>query len=272
MLINLCSASCAVANVPPPVQLGQVYQGELLSEYLLSEKFDGIRAIWRNRELRTRAGNKIYAPAWFTQDLPDVWLDGELWFKRNKFEYVASTVSKLEPLDHEWRNITYRVFDAPNLTEPFSTRAKYYTQLLQLLNIPHVIPIKQIALDEQSNLQALLKTYTSKGAEGVMLHKASALFYDGRSPHLLKVKPYMDSEAIVIAHITGSGKYAGLMGSILVEYTNNNNQVIRFKIGTGFSDSERANPPCIGCVVSFKYHGFTRNGIPRFASFIRIRQ
>ncbi len=32
------------------------------------------------------------------------------------------------------------------------------------------------------------------------------------------------------------------------------------------------NPPSIGTIVTFKYYGFTKNGIPKFASFLRVRQ
>ncbi|MBK1621746.1 hypothetical protein CKO42_25850 [Lamprobacter modestohalophilus] len=39
---------------------------------------------------------------------------------------------------------------------------------------------------------------------------------------------------------------------------------------THFSDAERATPPPIGSIVSFKYHGRTKYGRPRFASFLRI--
>jgi DNA ligase-1 len=46
----------------------------------------------------------------------------------------------------------------------------------------------------------------------------------------------------------------------------------RFYIGTGLSDAERAHPPAIGSLVTFRYRGFTHNGIPRFASFMRVRE
>jgi len=256
----------------PFVQLSKVYKGEDPSQYLLSEKYDGVRAIWRHQQLRSRTGKLIHAPIWFTQKLPNVWLDGELWFERNSFEYVASTVSKNEPNEAEWRNITYMVFDAPNLQQPFRERAAYYTELIQALNIPHIKAVEQITLNKQSNLQTLLDSYTKQGAEGLMLHKAGAPFTTGRSAHVLKVKPYMDAEAKVIKHISGSGKYSDMMGAILVEFIANNQTTIHFKIGTGFSDYERANPPCIGCVITFKYHGFTKRGVPRFASFLRMHQ
>jgi len=46
-----------------------------------------------------------------------------------------------------------------------------------------------------------------------------------------------------------------------------NNKVI--KIGTGFSDAQRENPPEIGCIITFKYYGLTSKGNPRFPVFLR---
>ena len=71
----------------------------------------------------------------------------------------------------------------------------------------------------------------------------------------------------MIAHLPGKGKYEGMLGSILVETETG----IRFKIGSGFSDQERQNPPPIGSTITYKFTGKTSNNIPRFASFMRIR-
>jgi DNA ligase-1 len=57
------------------------------------------------------------------------------------------------------------------------------------------------------------------------------------------------------------------MGSLLVQ----DEQGRRFRIGSGFSDAERRDPPPVGAVVTFKHHGRTRRGIPRFASFLRLQ-
>lgn len=46
--------------------------------YWVSEKLDGVRAIWDGKTLRFRSGRPIHAPAWFTAGLPAHPLDGEL--------------------------------------------------------------------------------------------------------------------------------------------------------------------------------------------------
>jgi DNA ligase-1 len=101
-----------------------------------------------------------------------------------------------------------------------------------------------------------------------MLHRGASRYASGRSDDLLKLKPYLDAEARVVAHLPGKGKYRGLMGALLVEST----QGGRFRIGTGFSDAERVDPPPIGAQITYRYHGFTDAGIPRFPSFLRVRE
>jgi DNA ligase-1 len=75
-------------------------------------------------------------------------------------------------------------------------------------------------------------------------------------------------EAVVISHLAGQGRNEGKMGSLLVELPGTRTT---FKIGTGFSDEIRQNPPNIGTLITFKYFGFYQSGIPKFPSFLRIR-
>jgi DNA ligase-1 len=107
----------------------------------------------------------------------------------------------------------------------------------------------------------------SAGAEGLMLKRRNSLYRAGRSDDLLKVKTHEDAEARVVGHLPGKGKYEGMMGALKVELEDGR----RFRIGTGFTDNDRANPPAIGSMITFRYRGLTATGLPRFASFLRIR-
>lgn len=101
-----------------------------------------------------------------------------------------------------------------------------------------------------------------------MLRKPNSSYEAGRSYNLLKVKTYEDAEATVIAHLPGKGKHSGRLGALLVKLPNG----IQFAVGSGFSDLERENPPPIGSIITFKYYGYHKSGIPRFASFLRVRE
>jgi DNA ligase-1 len=79
---------------------------------------------------------------------------------------------------------------------------------------------------------------------------------------------YLDREATVVAHLPGKGRHLGRLGALLVEDADHR----RFRIGTGFSDAQRENPPPVGSVVTYRYRGLTATGLPRFASFMRVRE
>ncbi len=269
LLLVLSCYSISQSSIKIPVQLASTYHNSIsVDDYLISEKYDGVRAIWTGEKLVSRSGKVISAPKWFVKDLPKVWLDGELWSSRGDFEFIASTVSKNKPIDVQWKKIKFMVFDAPDHVQPFMARVKNYHQIISHINQPHVIAIKQFKVADNKSLTSLLAKYQSEGAEGLMLHREDAFFRSGRSINLVKLKPYMDAEAQVIAHLPGKGKYVGKLGALAVR----TEQGINFKIGSGFTDKQRQFPPDIGDVITFKYHGLTKNGIPKFASFLRIRK
>jgi len=56
---------------PTGVQLASDWSvGRSPQGFLVSEKFDGVRAVWNGRQLRFRSGREIVAPDWFVRALP----------------------------------------------------------------------------------------------------------------------------------------------------------------------------------------------------------
>ena len=235
--------------------------------YLVSEKLDGVRGYWDGTQLLSKTGKVIHAPSWFTQGFPNVVLEGELWIARGKFDLVSGTVRKKTPVDEEWRSVKFMLFDAPESKLVFSERLSYIQTLLKEHDIPWLQLIEHQSLSQFSQLKAYYETVVNNNGEGLMLNKANAYYYLGRTDKIIKLKPYLDAEAIVIKHMPGKGKYKNIMGSLLVK----NKQGIEFKIGTGFNDQQRQHPPKIGSVITYRYTGTTKTGLPRFPSFIRVR-
>ena len=127
--------------------------------------------------------------------------------------------------------------------------------------------VSQFKVTDNIQLYMLLDKVVAQNGEGLMLHLATANYQIGRSKNLLKLKKHQDAEAKVIAHLAGKGKYTGMLGAIKVETP----EGIVFKIGSGFSDQQRQHPPEIGSIITYKYIGKTQQGVPRFASFLRIK-
>ncbi|MED5525882.1 MAG: DNA ligase [Pseudomonadota bacterium] len=254
------------AKLPP--LLANRYEGGIdVSQYLVSEKLDGVRGRWTGQRLLTKTGNPIQAPHWFTEALPPTALDGELWVRRGAFSEVAAVVLDREPDDAAWRQVHYMLFDMPDAQGRFVERLAVMTALVKATAKPwlQVIPQRQLASEDA--LMAWLEQVVAGGGEGLMLHRMDALYQHGRSDDLLKLKKADDMEGTVVAILPGQGKYQGMMGSLLLELDNGQ----RFRLGTGFTDAQRAQPPPVGARVTFSHHGFTKNGKPRFARFLRVR-
>ena len=252
----------------PALQLAQSYKkGMALQGYWVSEKLDGVRAYWDGQQLLSRGGNIIAAPDWFLRDFPAQPLDGELWMGRGRFAQVSAAIRRLQPKAQEWRQIRFMVFDLPASGVPFSERVEKMRGLVEKTSSYHLAMVEQRRATDHGALLARLDRVMAVGGEGLMLHHGDSFYKAGRTAALLKVKTFQDAEATVVDYSEGKGKYQGQVGALVVKTGDGR----RFKLGSGLSDHERADPPSLGSTVTYKYYGLTATGLPRFASFLRIR-
>lgn len=261
----------APARVAPALSLAHVLrpQDDIdVAAYWVSEKLDGVRALWDGEALLSRRGNRFRAPSWFVAGFPAMPLDGELWMGRGGFEAVSGVVRRRSGSGEGWRGVRFMVFDLPAHPGPFEERLARLRELFGATPSPRMELVRQFQVESRGQLMARLRRVVAAGGEGLMLRKGDSHYRAGRSDDLLKLKHFEDAEAVVVAHLPGAGKYTGMLGALLVELPDGR----RFRLGSGFSDAERRNPPAIGAVVTYKHHGYTGNGIPRFASFLRQRR
>lgn len=258
----------AFAADAPTLMLANVYRpGVPLHDYWLSEKFDGLRGFWDGQRLLTRGGEVIAVPEWFTAGWPPTPMDGELWIGRGRFEETLSTVRRQTPDETAWRHVRFMVFDLPMHPGRFTERIEAYEALVQQLKQPWVQAVPQERVANHAELMARLDRLVKAGGEGLMLHRGDSLHRAGRNNDLLKVKTHEDAEARVLQHLPGQGRHAGRLGALLVE----TRAGIRFRLGTGFTDAQREHPPAVGEWVTYRFRGVNDSGVPRFASFLRVR-
>ncbi len=250
------------------VQKAKTYQGyERINGWLMSEKLDGIRGYWDGKQLKSKNGNRIYAPKWFLKDLPPFALDGELWTKRGDFENIQSIVLDDIP-SKKWKDITYKIFEVPYQDGNFTQRLQYAINWIKEKKVKHLHVVKQIKCEDRKHLEKYLHYIEKLGGEGIILKYPKLQYFTGRSAKVLKVKSFDDMEGEVIGINEGKGKILGLMGSLTLQLENG----IVFRLGGGFKLNDRKHPPVIGSKVTFKYYGFTKNKKPKFASFLRVRK
>ena len=262
------------AKSAPSLMLANVYrEGMDLTNYWVSEKYDGVRGYWDGQQLLTRGGERVMAPAWFTAGWPQVPMDGELWAGRGKFAHAVSTVRQQTPDEDAWRALKFMVFDLPGQGGAFTERIPELEKRVLQINQPWVKPVAQRRVADHASLQRLLAKMVKDGGEGLMLHRGTSLYKGQRSDDLIKVKTHEDTEATVIGHVPGRGKYAGQLGALLVEMPAvGGKPAQRFKLGSGFTNADRRLPPAIGSSVTYRFRGLNDSGLPRFASFVRLRE
>lgn len=231
--------------------------------YWMSEKYDGVRAIWTGTQLMSRNGNPLYAPSFWTKDLPaDVQLDGELSMGRNTFQDTVSIVRSSKK-DSDWNKIRYLVFDTIHDTDLFEQRIERIPR-----NHPFIDVVQHISCRDQYHMDSFFDhVHSSLGGEGIMLRAPKSVYFYGRSNMLYKVKSFLDEDAVVIGYISGKGRLEGKIGALVVKGPGGKT----FRLGTGLSEHDRLHPPPINSVVTYKYQEITRDGNPRFPVYMNTR-
>ena len=272
-LIRIVFALLVLLNFAFSLELLRLseYKDQNVSGWLASEKLDGVRAYWDGENLLSRQGKKLNAPLSFTKNFPKFALDGELYAKELKFEEIQASVMDKLPDEKAWSRLKFHVFDVPEasggLLERLSDLEKFILQNQQAGQNLKII--KQVKVKDNAEFEAFAEAVIAKSGEGAVVREPNAAYERGRSQNVLKYKKFNDAECVVVAHKLGQGKFSGLLGSVVCE---NLSDKKRFKIGSGFSDKERANPPKIGSVITYKYQNLTAKGLPRFPVFLRARE
>ncbi len=249
---------------PLNLMLLRQYTHQNIEGWVMSEKLDGIRGYWDGKQLLSRQNYPLNPPDFFTKEFPPFAIDGEIFSEREKFEEISSIVRSANSI--KWKKLKLHVFDVPNAKGDLFERLKILQDYLSQNPSNYIDIIPQIPIENKQHLQQFFEHIQKIKGEGVVVRNPTANYVHGRSSQILKLKAVFDEECIVIAHHKGKGKYAGKLGSLTCE--NNRGQ---FRIGSGFKNKDRENPPSIGSTITYKYRGFTRTGKPKFATYWRIK-
>ncbi|BBP45206.1 ATP-dependent DNA ligase [Thiosulfatimonas sediminis] len=255
------------------------------ADWMMSRKYDGVRALWDGKTLRTKQGKQIFPPADFLKDFPDFALDGELWLGTARFDEVNQMVlSSLQPtsfFNPSWSNAYYKVFEVPQASGGLQKRMERLTNYLQRFSVSKIQPVEQYPVSQYRQLQEFYQQIIDLGGEGIIVRDASQAFQTGRLHTTIKIKPRSEAECVVRGYLAGKGRLANSVGALECVLLNrqkarlfpqlNLQQSTLIRLGSGLSDQQRQQPPQIGAVVTFQYNGHTKYGLPRFAVFLRER-
>jgi DNA ligase-1 len=164
-------AALLTSQIPPEV-----------AGWWVSEKLDGVRAIWTGSRLLSRHGKDLKAPAWFTAGLPSGFrLDGEIWMGRGTFDALLSSI---QIKGSDWRNVTYHVFDLAESGTFEDREAK-----LAKIKLPsHVYRVAHRQLSGHADLSGMEAEIVSNGGEGCVIRRPGSNYRPGRMGDVIKVK------------------------------------------------------------------------------------
>lgn len=244
-----------IKNVKPEILTGDWY---------VSEKYDGIRAIWDGARMLTRAQREFaFVPRWFIDLMPAYPLEGELIVPGKPFSYFSGVTVRKEA-DDRWNEIEYKIFDAPVVNTIFEERKKIVERYVKETNSSH-ISVADFILHQQiennmKKIHDVFKLNVSKGKEGIMMIRKDNIYEPKRVKTILKYKKEHEGECVVIGYLEGTGKYKGILGKLRCKIGNS-----EFNIGSGFVDTQRR------CYI-FKNSEFLKfnleSGVPRIGDTI----
>jgi len=184
---------------------------------------------------------------------------------------VVKNSANAGKIDGPWKDVVYVVFDMPRLAGTFEERMETLRSKLSSDAPANAIPFARFHTQQickgRAHLDDELKRVQANNGEGLMLRRPGSLYEGGRSSTLLKVKTFHDDEAVVLGHEAGKGKNSTVTGALKCR----NRAGILFSVGSGLSDAQRANPPKIGEIITYRYFELTKDNKPRFPSFVGIR-
>ena len=258
--VSITASAATPKETARSLTLAKEFKEQNVIGWAMSEKLDGVRGFWDGKRLVSRGGYYFDAPKDFTKNFPPFALDGELFGGRGKFEQTSATVRA----SNGWSGIKLHVFDVPHAKGGLYERLQKAKDWLKKHPECNFTVIAQHQVKSLEQAKKFLHEIEAKGGEGVIFRNPNLPYESGRSDGFLKWKSKFDDECTVKEIHEGKGKYAGKMGSLTCE-----NERGRFRIGSGFKDTDRKNPPPVGAKITYRYRGLTAKGLPRFATYLR---
>lgn len=235
-----------------------------LTDWILMEKFDGVRGLRLNNQFQSRTNKSWKVPEWFDAQFPkDVTVDGEFWKGRGRFDETSGDMRAGRFPD----DMKFVIFDFPDFNDGFENRMMRGRSLFAT-DVKNIVFVDTTVCKGKDHVMSMLSDITDKGAEGLIARHPTNHHKLDRSQDLMKIKTFKDGDATVVGHKMGKGKYANAMGTLVCRRDDGT----EIEIGTGFTDADRMSfTPTIGKRVTYRYFEETASGLPRFPSYVGVR-
>jgi DNA ligase-1 len=202
---------------PMLAKLWEDHKNKVVYGAYIQPKLDGLRALALLKDgkvvLQSR-GNKTYSLPHIERELatilqPGMVLDGELYLHGTSLQTINSWVRGKKP---EAVKIQYHLYDMVT-DDDFSVRTKKLEEVIEpnlMSGVPNpgLVLVDTHEVKSEEHVRQLQEHFIAKGYEGAIVRTATGKYrYGYRSPDLLKLKNWLDSEFRIIGFQVGKGKF-----------------------------------------------------------------
>ena len=136
----------------------------------------------------------------------------------------------------------------------------YKDRLAELKSIGNKVEVVETTyVDSIEDAQTLFQDYFDKGEEGIILKASDMVWENKRSKKQIKFKGELECDLKIVALEEGSGKYKGLLGSLVCESLDG---TLKVNVGSGLTDELRStlnSEEYVGRICSIKYNARIKN-------------
>ncbi len=157
-----------------PMLLKEYVPGMNITGWVVSEKLDGVRAIWDGKNLRSRRGKIINAPEGWSAGFPPFFVDGELYTARGEFEQLVSIVSSSVP-DERWSRVKFYAFDLPKEQKNLSAKMEILRNFIASSGAQNLLIVQQTPVSTHADVQAYFDRHRSRRRGGRTARSERAL-------------------------------------------------------------------------------------------------
>ena len=248
---------------------------------IVQPKLNGMRCTKQGKEFFTRTGKPILSMPILLKMVNKVFeripFDGELYCHGMSFEENQSICRPTVNIKEDSR-INLVVFDINN-TQNCAGRMRTLGHIFKSgPTTPRVQLIPCTMAHNEDEMYRWMSHYVTAGYEGIVLRKPDSPYEsDKRSYGLMKLKPMLDTEAVVVDFIPGRGRLMDTLGALRCLLVTPEFEGKRVDIGSGFTDYERdkiwKDKRCyVNKTLTLRYQEKTKHGIPRFPTFMHWRE
>ena len=157
-----------------------------------------------------------------------------------------------------WDVIPYAFFTDGHCPVLYSTRFDRLKQCIEKTKPKHIELVPSLMVDSLDEAKAIFEQYLIDGKEGIILKTLNGEWEDKRSKNQIKFKGELECDLVVTGIELGTGKYQGMLGSLICASSDN---VITVNVGSGLKDEQRESlgSDTIGKVVAVKYNARIKN-------------